>query len=109
MTAGLAIDRRAVPVTLIRRSAGSYDADGRFVDGAETSVTIPAVIQPASGNQLKDLPEGVRTEAGWIAWSRAEIRDEDRLAHAGVIYRVLVAWPRAEGGFFRAALGRETK
>ncbi|MBB4063684.1 hypothetical protein [Gellertiella hungarica] len=109
MKAAAAIERRAVSVTLRRRSAGAYDLDGRFIDGSETSEPIKAVIQPAGGNQLRDLPEGIRTEANWMIWSRSPIAVDDRIISSSVSYRVVYVWPRAEGGFFRAALGRETR
>lgn len=109
MSAGLAIDRRAIAVTRNRRAPGAYDADGRFIEASMTAISIRAVIQPTSGDQLKDMPEGVRTEANWLLWSRADILVDDEITHAGIRYRVLHVWPRAEGGFYRAALGRETK
>ena len=109
MSAGAAIDRRAVSLTHIRPSAGSYDLDGRYIPGTDIVTAISGVIQPASGNQLKDLPEGIRTEAQWLVWSRSEISVDDHLTYGSVSYRVVYAWPRAEGGFYRAALGRSTK
>lgn len=102
-----AIDRRAWSVTRTREVAGAYDADGNWVAGSATPVTIKAVVQPASGNQLMDVPEGIRTEAGWIAWSRSDIVTNDKITNNGVTYRVLFVWPRDQDGeFYRAALGR---
>jgi hypothetical protein len=103
--AGSGIDRRAVSVTRTRRSAGSYNADGDFVPGTPTTGTILAVVQPVSGRQLMDLPEGVRSEARWLAWSRAEIRLDDVIVAGGLSHRVIYVWPRAEGEFYRAAMG----
>jgi hypothetical protein len=100
-----AIDRRAKPVTLKRRAAGTFNADGEAVLGVETSNTIQAVVQPASGRSLEDMPEGVRQEARYLAWSRSEIRNDDQIIHAGLTYRVVYVWPRLEGGFYRAAMG----
>lgn len=104
----IAIDGEAVNVTRIRRAAGSYNADGDWIAGMATSDTIRAAIQPVRGDQLMDMPEGIRTEAGWIAWSRAALAVDDEIARGGVPYRVLFVWPRAEGVFYRAALGRLT-
>jgi len=101
-----AIDRRAIPMTRTRKGADSYDTGGNLTPGATTTVSIKAVIQPAMGNKLMDVPEGVRTEAGWFVWSRSEIAEKDLITSKGVTYRVLVAWPRDEGGFYRAALGK---
>lgn len=101
-----AIDRRAIPMTRARQAADTYDTGGNLIPGASTTTPIKAVIQPATGNKLMDVPEGVRTEAGWICWSRSEIAVDDRITHKGVTYRVLFAWPRDEGEFYRAALGK---
>lgn len=101
-----AIDRRAWAVIRSKASEGSYNDDGEWVPGSTVSTTIKAVVQPLKGNQLMDMPEGIRTEAGWIAWSRSDIAIDDRIANKGVTYRVLFVWPRDDGGFCRAALGK---
>lgn len=105
----IAIDMLAVNVSRTTRGPGGYDADGKGVPGAPTTATIRAAIQPASGNQLMDLPEGMRTEARWLLWSRSEVKEDDEIGASGISYRVMYVWPRAEGGFFRAAMGRLTK
>lgn len=107
--AAAAIDRRAIAATRTRAPsvAGFYNDDGEWVATVTAPVPIKAVVQPARGNQLMDVPEGVRTEAGWLAWSRADLLVDDRLTVAGVSYRVLYTWPRTlDGDFYRAALGR---
>lgn len=101
----IAIDGEAVDVALTRRAAGSYDDDGDWTDGTPASSTIRAAIQPASGRQLMDLPDGIRKEARWLVWSRSEIRLDDEIGHNGSRYRIMYVWPRAEGGFWRAAAG----
>lgn len=105
----IAIDGEAVNVTLTTKAAGYYDADGNWVPGAPTSSTIRAAIQPTRGKQLMDMPEGIRTEAGWMLWTRSAIAVDDEITSGGIGYRVLFTWPRLEGGFYRAALGRLTK
>lgn len=104
----IAIDGEARNVSRVSRASGSYNADGEFVDGAATTTSIRAAIFPASGNALKDMPEGIRTEAGWLAWSRSSLAVDDQIVDGGVTYRVMHAWPRPEGGFYRVALGRLT-
>ncbi|MCA0343123.1 MAG: hypothetical protein LCH99_25750 [Proteobacteria bacterium] len=114
----IAIDGEAVSVMRTTHAAGSYDADGKGVPGASTTSTIRAVIQPASGHQLNDVPEGMRTSSdpkgvqtntGWLLWSRSEIKVDDQITSKGIVYRVMYLWPRDEGAFYRAALGRVTK
>lgn len=103
----IAIDGEAVNVTLTQPGAGAY-VGGKWVPGAAATSTIRAAIQPVKGNQLMDMPEGIRTEAGWIAWSRSPMKVDDQITASGVLYRVLFDWPRMEGGFYRVALGRKT-
>lgn len=104
----IAIDGEARNVTLTTRAAGAHNADGDFVPGSATSTTIRAAIFPASGNQLRDMPDGIRTEAGWVCWSRSALAVDNQITADGIAYRILFAWPRPEGGFHRAALGRVT-
>jgi hypothetical protein len=103
----IAIDGEAVNVSLARKAAGTYSADGDFTPGAPATSAIRAAIQPASGKQLMDVPEGIRQEAGHIMWSRSELRNDDTITHDGSSYRVLHIWPRpVDGGFYRAAIGK---
>lgn len=100
-----AIDAEAANVLRTRRTAGSYNDDGEFVEGASATITIRAAIQPASGRQLMDLPEGIRTEARWLLWSRTDLTLDDHITSQGLTYRIMFVWPRLDGGFTRAALG----
>src|SRR5690606_10287750 len=104
----IAIDGEAVNVSLAREgSGGYYNDDGDYIPGTPaTTSTIRAAIQPATGNQLMDVPEGMRTEARWLLWSRSEVKIDDTITSGGVSYRVMHLWPRMEGGFYRAAIGR---
>ncbi|EYR81388.1 hypothetical protein [Shinella sp. DD12] len=102
----IAIDGESVNVTRTRLVGGEHNADGDWIEGAPVAATIRAAIQPVKGNQLMDMPEGIRTEAGWMCWSRSEILVNDTITAAGISYRTLFTWPRIEGGFYRAALGR---
>jgi hypothetical protein len=53
-----------VDATLYRTAAGSYDAAGRWVPGVETETPIRVLTpQPAPGEFLKNLPEGVDRSA----------------------------------------------
>ena len=104
----IAIDGEARNVILTATGDGHYNDDGDWVAGSPVLKTIRAAIFPASGNQLRDMPEGIRTEAGWLIWSRSEMKVNDVITDGNVAYRVLFAWPRPEGGFHRAALGRTT-
>lgn len=103
----IAIDRLARDVSLRRNSVKTYDEDGNYVAGGLMVKTIRAAIQPARGKQLMDLPEGVREEARWLAWSREPIMLDDIIANRDQTFRVMFVWPRDEGlgNFWRVAMG----
>lgn len=103
-----AIDRFSVKVTLSTSSPGVY-VDGIYQGNNTSDSSIMAAIQPATGNQLMDVPEGLRTEARWLCWSRSIMKVDDIITHDGIKYRVVFDWPRNEGGFYRAAIGRMVK
>lgn len=100
----LAILAEAVPVTH-ETVGGAYDAAGKWVKGTPATATILATVQPASGRQLMDLPEGLRTEARYFAWSGTALVVDDIVIYAGSRYRVIYTWPRPADSFTRAALG----
>lgn len=108
--AGLAVDAMARPATLIRRAAGSY-VDHDWVPGALTSTPIRAVIQDPKEADIRQLPEGERTEAFVAIWSRSELRTADEAtqteadrvtSEAGDTYKITRVSDRSEGGFYRA-------
>ena len=101
-----AIDAEAVPVTLTTVAPGTYDAGGNYIPGPSSTATIFTAMQPVTGQALKDMPEGIRTEAEWLVWSRSPIAVNNEITAAGTDYRVLFVWPRLRDGFYRAAVGR---
>ncbi|CTQ67129.1 phage head completion protein [Roseibium alexandrii] len=101
----LAVGALAKTVVLKTRDAGEYDQNGNWIAGAETSQNIQATVQPMRGRQLEDLPEGIRTEAKWLIWSRWDLAVDDHIETGGETYRVMYVWPREEGGFTRGVLG----
>lgn len=109
----LAIQMLARPATLLRAGAGTY-VDHEWVDGAETAISIRAVIQSPTQADMRVLPEGERTDGYVTIWTETELRtvDEDDATNADVIltpegvrYRVLRNGARREGGFWRV-IGR---
>jgi len=113
LNVGIAIDAFAVSVTRTRKADGSYNADGVWIPGTPAAVAIKATVQPVSGDgvksslgrELMDMPEGIRTEAKYIAWSRSELLVDDAIAYKSGNYRVLFVWDRDTGGFSRGVLG----
>lgn len=95
------------PVT--RTAAGTY-VGGSYVPGATVSLTVEAVVVPASGRQLERLPEGQRSKDTIAIYSPTELRTAsvdgppaDRLTWQGASYEVQSVKPWNEaGGFFEA-------
>lgn len=103
----MAIDAEAVTVSHKRVGAGSYSDGGKWTPGgAVVTTSIRAAVQPASGRQLMDVPEGIRNEAKFVAWSRSNLLVEDRIVVGTVEYKIIFVWPRPRDGFTRAALGQ---
>jgi len=107
---GLAVDAWARQATRVRAAGGSY-VDGKWVAAGPTSETIRAAIQAPSAADLTQLPEGERTEAHVIIWSRSDLRtaDEDAGTEADIItgedgrsYKIVRLANRSEGAFYRA-------
>lgn len=58
-----------------RQVASSYDEHGRLVDaGAVTTLSIPAVVQPLSGDDLKQLAEGQMPSDRRVIFALEELR-----------------------------------
>lgn len=107
----LAIDAESQTVYL-RKYTTDYDPDtGKAIVASAGVPAIRAAIQPASGRQLADLPEGVREEAKYLMWTRTEVENGDHVAirRSGIlvdVYRIVYVWPRRPiDQFTRAALG----
>lgn len=108
MDVAIAIDAEAIDVThrTVAAAGGAWNDVGDWVPAAPTSLTIKMALQPAQGNRLLDLPEGVRQEARWFGWTRSAVVLNDEIQYAGKWYRVLFAWPRrTKDNFVRVALG----
>lgn len=96
-------------VSLVRRASGSYDAAGKWVPGAATTTdNIKAVVQPASGRVLRDMPEGKREEARFVIWVNGTLALDDVIVYRSERYRVVYLWDReSDGGYAKAAIGLE--
>lgn len=62
--------------TVTRVSAGTY-TQGRHTPGAPTAFVIVASIQPATGRELRDLPEGQRGDEVIAIYTTTEIRTRE--------------------------------
>lgn len=108
--AGLAVDTMARPATRVRAGGGSYVA-GRWVGATPVSEPIRAVIQDPKESDIRQLPEGERTEAFMVIWSRSELRTSDETtgteadritSEDGQTFKITRVSARTEAGFYRA-------
>lgn len=99
-----AIDDEAELVTWTRYAAGTTDGKGNYIKGAATTLDIAAAIQPSSGRQMKDLPEGLIKEVAYVGWSRSTVAVNHEIGYGGENFRVVWAWPRPKDGFTKFAL-----
>jgi len=106
----VAIDKEAIPLVLRRKADPTYTAQGDVVPGGmvETgfSGTLLALVLEKYGDAIKDRLEGIALDGLRMLYSRTPVEIDDIVLHLGQAYRVLALWPRYEGGFYRAAIGR---
>jgi spermidine synthase len=69
----------------VTRTARGVLALGRYTAGAVTTVQIVADVQHVSGDMLRDLPEGVRTEEVRIVYTTTQLYAQDTTHDPDVI------------------------
>lgn len=77
---------------------------GKWVETDEDPVTIDASIQPISGREIVNLPEGKRERARWTIWTLDDVGGDDEILYNDDKYEVYVATPRHEEDFIKAYL-----
>jgi len=104
----LVIDQEANALITVRAKSGAYDTAGKWIAGpAVDTPDLKAVVQPAGGRKLNDLPEGVRASAQFFLWTRFDLALDNVVLYAGEQWRVVFAWPRrVEAGYTRVAIGK---
>lgn len=105
-----AIDAEAVPVTLQAPVAATqYDARGNAITPTPIPPrTIYAAMQPASGNQLRDLPEGIRSDVSFLGWSREAVAEGSGIVYRGRQLKVIQTWEWPEDGYTKFAMSERT-
>jgi hypothetical protein len=61
------------PLTVQRKTAGTYEENGLFVEGVTSTLTIQASVQPLTGEALQALPEAQRTLEGYTLYTDATL------------------------------------
>jgi hypothetical protein len=78
----------------VTRTQPATFTDGRAVSGSTSTFTTRACIQPASGRQLKELPEGSRSDEAVAIYSESELltvgatQEADTLVYRGEVWQV---------------------
>ena len=84
------------PFSVKRTVAGSY-VNGVYVEGAETTITIQASVQPVSGQDLVAIPEGRRASDMVKIYTDSDLfgqgdagsgQSPDRLTYRGADYEI---------------------
>jgi hypothetical protein len=78
------IETFAMDVTC-RRPAPPTVTNGRPTAGAQTSFTVRALVRPIPGEELRQMPEGERSDAGIRAWVLTALRTTRVLEPADLI------------------------
>ncbi len=113
--ASIAVQMMARSVTLLRRT-GSY-AGGVYQLGDPQEIAVSAVIQNASQDDLRILPEGERTEGYVTIWATVALRASSEVdgtptdvirSETGEEFRAVSVGARPEGGFWRC-IGRKVE
>lgn len=83
-------------ITVQRRSEGSWNDDGEYVEGTVETFEADANVQPMGGRQAQTLPEGLRQRVGKVIYTNADLQavDQDdnvpgdRIEYGGELWEV---------------------
>ena len=101
-----AIDRYAVDVERTTEAGEWVSGDWVADPDATFTSTIAAAIFPATGDMVRDLPEGERDDVDLTAFSRTILKADDAITYRGDEYRVTKVAEWTQGGFCQAWLKR---
>ncbi|MDD5034852.1 MAG: hypothetical protein PHE55_08855 [Methylococcaceae bacterium] len=109
-----ALDGLEESITRKRKATGSYASLGRYTEGAETSATIVAHVQPISGRDLIQVEEGRRANAIITIYSKTELKtgddtgvQPDTVTFGGEDYEVFKVEPWGDTGAYYKALAQK--
>ena len=102
-------------VQLIRKTAGSRNSDGDWVDGTPTTKDILGVVQSLNSNELLVLPEGdrsketakIHTKTKLLTANEITKTKADNIKYQDATWNVSAVNNRATvGGYYKAILVR---
>lgn len=78
-----------IEYTLDDPNTVQYTADGEAIIATHAApVEIEANVQPATGEDLQQLPEGRRNKETLNIWTRTSIKNQDRIVRYGKTYQI---------------------
>ena len=96
----------ASPLTYRTYAAGSYDASGNWTKGTASESTITMMVVPATGRELKDVPEGIREEVLYAGYTSSTITKDSEVDYNSETFRVIYIFPWLVGAFHKVMLGK---
>src|SRR5215208_4450917 len=87
----------------ISRPGSITVTDGYAIPAADSTVTVFGVVQPLSGEEIRNLPPGENSVDWRNVWATTEIRVRDRLTADGMLFTIqkIEDWNAAPGGFWK--------
>lgn len=96
-----AIDCLGEPVSITRKTEGTYSG-GFYTPGGESTSTIVASVQPLTGREIELVPEALRNESTVRIYSKAELSNQDVMTWRGRTYEVQVNYDwHPTGNYFK--------
>lgn len=83
----------------VNRAVNSYDANGRPQVDSSSSFDTEASVQPLSGNETLQLPEGDREQENLWCYTTVELKADDEVIRDGKKFKVREARNWSAAGF----------
>ena len=105
LNVAFAIDLWQEDVVLKTRGPNTYNSTGDIAVSYLPDVTIKAMVVPATGKTLQEVPEGMRDEAQLVLWTRVDLTTDDEIEYLNDRYRLLTVEKWTQGAYNKAILG----
>jgi len=110
-----ALQSRAITVKVFRQASGYYDWQGNWKHRTPEEIEVVAVVQPASAEQMKSLPENRQSSATISLWHQEPLKvldvaakqQPDRIEYGSREYEIIQTtdWVR-DAGFYVSLASR---
>lgn len=110
-----ALQSRAIYLKIFRQASGYYDGQGNWKHRTPEEIEVLAVVQPASAEQMKSLPENRQSSATISLWHQEPLKmldvtakqQPDKAEYNSRTYEIIQTtdWTR-DGGFYVSLASR---